>query len=356
MNLKETLQKYIDEKWIVSQRHPTLPLNIYNYSQATQFDKKWDEITLQCRGLVLDDEGNVAARPFKKFFNWEEIIYTTPAEQWSKSFEVFDKMDGSLGIGFWYNGEFIFSTRGSFMSDQAIKAKELLNEYNFEVLDKAYTYLFEILYPENRVVVDYGGVSELVLLGAIHTSTGEELSYTDLSEITFATGFPLVAKLENMTSFEDIKALNWENKEGVVIRFEDGLRMKIKFADYCALHRILTNCSSYDIWENLKEFGELPKELFEKVPDEFFGWVREIRDGIMSNFNWIDATARAEFKIIKNSMKDVPPEEFDKAFAHRVMNHKLRGLLFALKNGRDISQAIWKMVKPDYSKPFAEKG
>jgi hypothetical protein len=34
----------------------------------------------------------------------------------------------------------------------------------------------------------------------------------------------------------------------------------------------------------------------------------------------------------------------------------MKGLLFALKNKQDISKAIWKLVKPEYSKPFAEKG
>ena len=48
----------------------------------------WDEITLQCRGLVTDNEGNVVARPFKKFFNIEEGKHT-PTEE----FEVFEKME-----------------------------------------------------------------------------------------------------------------------------------------------------------------------------------------------------------------------------------------------------------------------
>jgi len=63
-----TLQEYEKEGWLISQSHPTLPLTIWNYSRTTQFEGKWDEITIMCRGLVTDDEtGEVVARPFKKF-------------------------------------------------------------------------------------------------------------------------------------------------------------------------------------------------------------------------------------------------------------------------------------------------
>ena len=68
---KDILEKYVAEGWLISQVHPTIPLTIYNYSQATQYEAHWDEVTLQCRGLVVDDMGTIVARPFKKFFNIE---------------------------------------------------------------------------------------------------------------------------------------------------------------------------------------------------------------------------------------------------------------------------------------------
>jgi RNA ligase len=38
---------------IISHKHKTLPLTIYNYSRTCQYDKKWNEFTLKCRSLVL---------------------------------------------------------------------------------------------------------------------------------------------------------------------------------------------------------------------------------------------------------------------------------------------------------------
>jgi RNA ligase len=69
----ERLNKYYEDGLLYKQVHPTLPLTIWNYSESVQYEKKWDEITLSCRGLVTDNDGNVVARPFSKFFNYEEL-------------------------------------------------------------------------------------------------------------------------------------------------------------------------------------------------------------------------------------------------------------------------------------------
>lgn len=135
------LNEYYEKGLVYKQVHPTLPLTIWNYSPTCQYEGAWDEITLQCRGLVTDDQGNVIARPFKKFFNMEEGRHTP-----TKDFEVFEKMDGSLGILFFYQDQWILATRGSFTSDQAVKGRELLEKYDYQRLDPEYTYLFEIIF------------------------------------------------------------------------------------------------------------------------------------------------------------------------------------------------------------------
>jgi RNA ligase len=66
-NLLEQLQSYEAKGLLRSQTHNTLPLRIYNYTEQCQEDGEWDEITLQARGLVVDLQGNVVARPFKSF-------------------------------------------------------------------------------------------------------------------------------------------------------------------------------------------------------------------------------------------------------------------------------------------------
>ena len=341
---KDILTRYVKEGWLISQIHPILPLTIYNYSQATQYEAKWDEVTLQCRGLVMDEEGNIIARPFKKFFNIEENKHIA-----TESFEIYDKMDGSLGILFFYEGEWIFASRGSFTSEQALKFKEIfMNKYKASYLTVTNTYLFEIIYPTNRIVVDYGEMEDVVMLGEIHTESGEELDLTH-----YETSIFNVVKKYDFKDYNEIQKLNWDNKEGFIVKFSNGYRCKIKFSDYVKLHRILTNCSSYDIWENLKTFGKLPEEFLKDVPDEFYNWVQNLETSLRKDYKFILNQYMAHVSSIARYGIE------QKEFALKVQQLKgvNTGLIFAIFNGKKdkVDELIWKMIKPEYEKPFSEK-
>ncbi len=210
------LNKYISDGLVVKNDHPTLPISIYNYSRTCQYENKWDEITKACRGLILDQEGNVIAKGFDKFFNMEEH---NPEEIPNEPFEVFEKLDGSLGILFWYQGKWILATKGSFVSDQAVRAKEILKKYNFEPIPKGYTTLVEIIYPENRIVCTYGNEESLVVLSMINNSSGKELDYTSLLYISDETRMPVVKKYDAINDYKTLKSLISKDREGYVIRF-----------------------------------------------------------------------------------------------------------------------------------------
>ena len=111
----ETLNKYYEEGWLIKQTHPTLPLTIWNYSQTTQYEGKWDEVTMMCRGLITDNNtGKILVRPFPKFFNYEEVAGKGMIPTKGDYVYIQEKMDGSLGILFNYEGEWVMATRGSF--------------------------------------------------------------------------------------------------------------------------------------------------------------------------------------------------------------------------------------------------
>src|ERR1035441_5320121 len=67
---RERLDALVADGWLRSQRHPHADLWIYNYTEKTQYESHWTPETLVCRGLILDQVGNVVARPFSKFFNY----------------------------------------------------------------------------------------------------------------------------------------------------------------------------------------------------------------------------------------------------------------------------------------------
>jgi len=146
----ELLKQHIEDGYVISQVHPTMDLTIYNYSQFAQYESKWDEVTLMCRGLILDKDFNIVQRPFGKFFNLTEHDSEFKPDIPNLPFEVYDKMDGSLGILYWdADGVPNIASRGSFTSEQSEVATHLLHtKYKdaWSKLDKNKTYIFEIIY------------------------------------------------------------------------------------------------------------------------------------------------------------------------------------------------------------------
>lgn len=343
--MNEILNKYYEEKLVYKQEHPTLPLTIWNYSEKVQYDNLWDDITIQTRGLVTDDEGNIVARPFKKFFNLDEKKHT-PTEK----FDVYEKMDGSLGILFNYKGEWIMSTRGSFISEQSIKGREILNKYQYENLLGDVTYLFEIIYPENRIVVDYGQEEKLILIGAIHTQTGDE--YDIHSEGFEDMGFEVVKRYPKITNYTVLKEFIPDSKEGYVIRFTNGDRVKIKGEEYLRLHKLMTNVSTTAVWEMLSE-GRDVLELLKGVPDEFFKKIKMyVLDLRYSYLSYSEYAGKMHDKFRYGKFNDRYPEPTKKEFAEFLelndIDPKVRALCFAIWDNKNYDKMIWKYIKPEF--------
>jgi len=350
------LKNYIEKGLVVKNDHPTLPISIYNYSRTCQYENNWDEITKQCRGLILDDEGNVIAKGFDKFFNIEEH---KSEEIPNESFEIFEKLDGSLGILFWFQGKWILSTKGSFTSEQSVKAKEILNKYNFEPIPKGYTTLVEIIYPENRIVCDYGDEESLIVLSMISNASGKELDYSGLLSISEETKMPVVKRYDGINDFKTLKSLISKEREGYVVRFRNGFRMKIKGEEYVRLHRILTGFSNVDIWEYLKD-GKDIDELLDRVPDEFDKWVKTtIRDLRYGCFQLRETAGKLHDGFRYGKFGDRETEPSKKEFAEFVMKQQevLHAIMFAMWDGNNdkVDEIIWKLVRPKYSKPFWQK-
>jgi hypothetical protein len=328
------LQQMIAQKYVVVQKHTTANLYIYNYTANAQYECVWNEITLVCRGLILDENYNFVARPFTKFFNYAEI---STAQLPNETFEVFEKMDGSLGILYWINNQPHIATRGSFTSDQAIVANQILHQkyqHLLAALDKNITYLFEIIYPSNRIVVDYGDRTDLVLLAMIDTATGVDLPLVDC-------GFPVVASIKNIKEITELLKTQLDNKEGYVIKYASGYRIKIKFDEYVRLHKILTQVSSTVIWELLANEQNIDT-IIDKVPDEFYTWIKETIHDLQTQYHYIEQQAKKDFKILSTK----------KESALYFLTCENPSILFAMyKNKRD-KHIIWKLVKPTFTKPF----
>ncbi|MEM0996047.1 MAG: RNA ligase [Bacteroidota bacterium] len=318
-------------------RHPEAPLLIHNYSQKVQYERLWRPETLRSRGLITDLTGRIVARPFGKFFNLAEYLeYVGPVPE--ESFEVFEKMDGSLGILYFIGDQPFIATRGSFSSEQAITANRILRErYAAVKFDPQLTYLFEIIYPENRIVVNYGDMEALVLLAVIDTATGEEFSL-DLIDLPL----PKVKRYAGIADLHALRALEEENREGFVVRFRSGLRVKVKFAEYVRLHKIISGVTVRFIWEQVSA-GKALDDVLEHVPDEFYAWVREVEADLHAQYRTIEAEARRVYR-------ELPTRRETAAYFNGLsINAKI---LFRMLDGKTYDDVIWRMLRPEYRTPF----
>jgi RNA ligase len=247
----------------------------------------------------------------------------------------------SLGIFYWLNDEIYIATKGSFNSDQSRHANRILHTKYKDIkykMDKSKTYLVEIIYPENRIVCGYGEMDDLILIAVRDTATGLDLPLEDI-------GLPIVKRYDGVNDLSELKALEEENKEGFVVKFSNGFRVKVKFDEYIRLHRIVTGVSNLAVWEYLSE-GKPFDELLDRVPDEFFNWLHDTSNELIHQYEIIRLEVEEDFYKIVNR----------KAFAEAAKLNKNTSLLFTRLNSYSdaLDKQIWKMIRPEFSKPFVK--
>ncbi|MEU3462622.1 hypothetical protein ABZ721_22110 [Streptomyces sp. NPDC006733] len=293
----------------------------------------------------------------------------------------------SLGIVFHYDARWHVASKGSFTSEQATWATRRLRAADTGALDPGSTYLVEILYPENRIVVNYGERRDLVLLAA-YGPDGTERALTEAAGEWRAVGSvvrswpaPELGRLLALTADNirlDGQTVTGTDAEGYVLRFASGVRTKAKTADYVRLHRVITGVTERDIWRSLgiqrfadrdpkrltQTLGCSPEELaayaasgtgpldalLEQVPDEFDAWVRGIADGLVAQADALAASAREEFAALAPFADD--RAAFARA-AQRIGDRRVRGTMFQLLDGQNVDLQFWRAIKPGPSDPFA---
>jgi RNA ligase len=264
-DLANALRSARDARLVSEQATPD-GLRVYCYTPSCVYDGQWNDATLIARGLVLDVKNEtVVATPFPKFFNAFERGETIP----DLPFETFEKVDGSLIIIFWHAGEWKTATKGAFGSPQARWAAERIKGCDLSALRRGTTYLAEAVYAENRIVVRYAE-DALVLLAA-YDESGAELPHASLGETADRLGW----RMAGTHSYDSVSQLLLEAKdlprdaEGFVVRFNDGLRLKIKGAEYRRIHTLISRITPLAMWEIMQAGDDLAK-VRKDIPEEFW--------------------------------------------------------------------------------------
>ena len=221
-------------------------LAIFTYGLDCDFT---DPIVQESRGIIIDlNTLTVVCWPFRKFGNYgesyiDEIDWTTARVQ--------EKIDGSL-IKLWYNNltdTWQWSTNGMINADKAltmngitsfmtlIKRATNYRSIDYDKLDKDKTYLFELVAPEQKIVIAYT-YPYLYHIGTRSNKTGEESN--ENIGIQKPKEYPLRSLNDCLAAAKSLNPDRELRHEGFVVVDAAWHRMKIKSPEYLYAHRLST--------------------------------------------------------------------------------------------------------------------
>ena len=361
------------------QRHPTLPLRIFNYTEQAVFSRDWTAVTRTCRGLVAAADGRIVARPWPKFFNHGEQA-ADPLDL-AAPVEVTDKADGSLGILYPVPTGHAVATRGSFSSEQALHATAtFVDRYAGRWTPvSGWTHLFEIVYPANRIVLDYGDLDDLILLGGVEIGSGRCVGPLDPP----CAGWPgpRIEVHDHHSLADALAADPRPNAEGLVVRYLAGPHadtlVKLKQDDYVALHRIVTGLTARRLWERAAvhaaaEAGMDAHRIGHQlrldpidvtaILDAGPGWLDTLRQTAPEEFTaWIDSTLAQLHRLAADLQAEVHQAATAlagldrKEAAAAIATNPRRGMVFAALDGKPVLAQAWAAIRPEAERPYRDR-
>lgn len=189
-------------------------------------------IVQECRGIILEkDTYRIVCWPFTKFFNYGEKL-ASPID-WSHA-QVQEKLDGSIMKMYYYNGKWNVASNSCIealpdykgMFDQCL---EMYPTFCWDQLDRNCTYIFELIHPDNVIVIRYNQ-KRLVHLGTRNNDTGQQ--YMGVMEPFHAPrSYPLTNLEQCIQWVSDCQFKD----EGFVVVDQHYNRIKIKSPKYISM-------------------------------------------------------------------------------------------------------------------------
>lgn len=322
------LNQYTKTTTVCCEKHPDEELYLYGYysDHITPLATVWDDVSIYCRGLILDRNGEIVERPFPKFWTYQQYLSQDTlllsenriVRLPQGHFRILEKVDGTMTTLYWIKNRPYLATQRSFTNVKAVEATKILHEkysHLFKKLNRSYTYIFEAVYPETKVLIDYEDKRDLFLIGVIDKQSGETLS---LPNIGFPTCKDYTEEYGHITNLDELVQLNLPNQEGFVLYFENGLMVKLKFPWYKEAHKIVDfylhkdkvsffkhrellgilgkspkMISNLDVWKKLKQGDYNLYSIRQSIPDFYYlmgfdYWLTDTKQSILNRRteNW----------------------------------------------------------------------
>lgn len=329
--IKENGLKALNEQFGIIVKEYDEGLIVLNYDQISS---PKNEITSECRGLILDKEFNIVSRSFDRFFNYGENGVTfDPAKA-----IAYEKIDGSLIKIYNWNGSWYISTRGTAFAESAVngwditfkdmvyKALNVQDNIDFQLrcstwLNSTSTYVCEVTGVENRVVTRYSGYN-LYLLAERDNQTGEYYRVPLIVSDCFGFDLPRIYRFDSIEAcLETAKHLpNLE--EGYVIYEDEVPVCKVKSPVYTAVH-------------HLRGEGLNPKRIAELVvineQEEYLTYFEEDRVHFTPYIEALENSLHNAFEVYQEACEI----EDQKQFALKVKDCPFAFILFQARKEKE---------------------
>lgn len=317
----------------------------------------------ECRGIKFDNNGDLLARPFHKFFNLGEREETLPANvDFNQTFTILDKLDGSMIHPMIVDGQIIYCTKMG-PTPVAEPVQEFAdnhmairyNDFCWAMLNYGYTPIFEWCSPQQRIVVDHKE-DNLILTAIRNTRYGEYMDYRDIKIQADMFDIPVVDvfgdTIDEIDAFaERVANMEADSKEcrseGCIVFFEGGQMLKLKSLKYLRIHKVQ---------ELLKFEKSVWKEVIDQKLDDDVGflpeddrvWLLEFQDAFWHRVD--EVAEELEWKVIEfndNHNKNGSQKKFAVNFVNNPdygFKQSEKGVLFAINTGRDAKEEVLKII------------
>jgi RNA ligase len=335
---------------------------VINYAVAFEETFKWDSedpvgsaVRRECRGISFNENGDLICRKYHKFFNVGEKEETQLNKiNLYEPHIVLEKLDGSLISCQPTADGFVLVTKAG-VTDIAQQAEEFIADkphystFINKCIQKGTTPLFEWCSRKNRIVVDYPE-DQLILTGMRYNNTGKYVDYEIMKSYATAWNIPVVKAVDGL-AVQNIELFvkqvrEWDDGEGVVIRFDSGHMVKIKSADYVLRHKSKDSISQEkNVLQTIIE-GSVD-DLVPLLTPEDGERIQRFQKAFLAGLEEV-ALEMAELFVEGNKMY---PEKKDFAveFVQKKVDPSHAPVMYGMKNGKGSKEVIVEMIHKSIS-------
>jgi hypothetical protein len=216
-----------------------------------------DPVVQECRGIILEKHTNkICCHALDKFFNAGETGKAAAIDE--SSARYLEKLDGSIIKLFHHNGQWLWASNnminlfdvtfrehnfGAFLTEVITHCSKQDSVekafHSYAALNPSVCFFFELIHPENRIVVQYKE-KRLVFLGARNVDTHQEYDEREWKNLNLPDFIQLprdfTSEFKSVQQCVEFAKNLSVDQEGFVVVDKNFNRVKVKGEAYVRMH------------------------------------------------------------------------------------------------------------------------